>query len=284
MDLEGMLREALEMQASDVHFIPEREHVRRMHRIRGNLVEGASLTTEEFCILLQRVKAAAGMNISEKRLPQDGMLRLGGETVRVSTVRSLLGESLVVRLFIKRVPALRDSGMEEVQRERLLTHLLEGSGILLISGETGMGKSTTLYSLMQELSALGKKVLSIEDPVEQELPGVIQCPINEAAGITYERSIFAALRQDPDYICIGEVRSVGTAEALIRAGLTGHRVLSTIHAKGYANTLNRLCEFGVSRDYVDAAVGLVVSQRLVTMGGRRKVIVELEEHGLRRIP
>ena len=276
MNLEEIIAEGMEMDASDIHFIPGERCARMLMRKKGELEYYGDLENHHYQILLQKAKAMAQMNISEKRMPQDGMLKVNGLSIRVSTLRSLKGESLVLRLFTRELIALEELGLSPEISESLICHVRSQMGIHLISGETGMGKSTTMYALMMKLRDLNQKIISIEDPVEREVDGIIQSQINTVSGFGYEKAIFAALRQDPDYICIGEIRNKETAGALIRAALTGHKVISTIHAKRYDSVRQRMADFGISREYLDLTLSLVMNQRLRNTGGGKVVDATLD--------
>jgi len=276
MDLSEIIMGGMEANASDIHFIPFGQKARVFYRIRGILIQQTELETAAYQIFLQKIKANAQMNISEKRLPQDGILKDYGEAIRVSTLRSIHGESLVLRLFQKGMMTLEEIGLDERSLENLTNRLLGKSGISLISGETGMGKSTTLYAMMMMLRDKNFKVISIEDPVEREVDGIVQSQINDMAGLSYEKAIFAALRQDPDYIAIGEIRNKETANALIRSALTGHKVISTIHAHGYLNVKKRMMDFGIREEYLDTSLNMVMSQRLQTKDERRVLHAQFE--------
>lgn len=276
MELNQIVERGIASHASDLHFIPHRDRV-ELHMRTGDVLEPLmKISQEKYQVMLQKVKASSAMNLSEKRLPQDGVMTIFERAVRVSTMRSLHGESLVIRLFDQEVGTLETLGIPEDRIASLLEVLRERAGITLIAGETGMGKSTTLYSLMGRLSTEGYKVISIEDPVEREIEGVIQCQINDGAGFTYDRAIFASLRQDPDFVCIGEIRNMETAGAMVRAALTGHRVISTIHSTGYGNVLKRLVDFGLRKDDLQSAIRMVMTQDLKRKEGRRVLHVDME--------
>jgi len=276
MELEEIVKAGIGINASDIHFIPGSDKAGVFFRQGERLESHCSLDMARHNLYLQRVKANSGMNISEKRLPQDGVFRMSGMTIRVSTMKSVNGESLVMRLFDRRDVGIRQLGMKDDDVSMLLGYLTEGSGRTMIAGETGMGKSTTLYGIMNELKDMNHKVLSIEDPVERSIEGVVQCQINEAAGLTYERAIFASLRQDPDFICIGAIRNEETARAIVRASLTGHRVISTVPGTGYSHVILRLMDFGIREEHISGSVGLVLTQRLLSQEGRRKLDVRME--------
>lgn len=276
MELNQIVETGMAMRVSDIHFIPHNDRV-AVHMRSGDTLEPLTdLSPEKYQVMLQKVKAASAMNLSEKRLPQDGILMILEKAVRVSTMRAMHGESLVIRLFDQEVGGLETLGLAGHQIGALMESIMEKAGITLIAGETGMGKSTTLYSLMKRLREDRFKVISIEDPVEREIEGVIQCQINEGAGFTYERAIFASLRQDPDFICIGEIRNTETARAMVRAALTGHRVISTIHSAGHANVVKRLVDFGLREDDLLSVIRLVMTQDLKRREGRRVLHVEME--------
>jgi general secretion pathway protein E/type IV pilus assembly protein PilB len=260
MDYVNLVEKALMENASDIHFIPKKENVECYFREKGRLTLHENLENSMYQVILQKVKALAHMNISEKRMPQDGVITKDGKSIRVSTLNALQGESLVLRLFSRELISYEDLGLSKVIETQLLKSVQESYGITLISGETGMGKSTTMYALMMKLRDLNYKVISIEDPCEREVEGIIQTQINEMKGLTYDKAIFAALRQDPDYICIGEIRNEETAKAVVRASLTGHRVISTIHGRHYDSVIERMLDFGVGKDYLH--LSLVLYQKL----------------------
>lgn len=279
MDMEKIINEGIKSGASDIHFIPSGKSVNLFFRKGDDLLPYDEMDHLKYQVLVQKAKAMAQMNISEKRLPQDGILKIGDLSVRVSTLRSIKGESLVLRLFKKELITLNDLGFNDEVQAQIMRRLTERMGIFLICGETGMGKSTTMYAMMMKLRDERLKVISIEDPVEREIEGIVQTQINETSGFGYEKAIFAALRQDPDYICIGEIRSRETAAALIRAALTGHRVISTIHAHDFDSAIRRLVDFGISEDYITLSLTTVMNQKLYVEHGRRRVngILEYSE-------
>lgn len=276
MDLEELILEGRKRKVSDIHFVPREGEVPVFFRLGARLHPHGSLAPGAYQVLLQQVKALAQLNISERRLPQDGILKIGTEPIRVSTIRCLQGESLVLRLFQRKLLSAEDLGLPSEDLARIRRHLRDAGGVTLICGETGMGKSTTLYALLMMLRDAGLKVISVEDPVEQEIPGIIQSPILEAAGFGYDEAIFAALRQDPDVIAIGEIRNPVTAKALIRASLTGHRFLSTLHAQGLQGALHRLEDLGVNPKLAREALTLVIGQKLMSTEGGKHLEAELE--------
>jgi len=279
MDMDQIISQGIEALASDIHFIPSGKSVDLFFRRGDDLVPFIEMDHLSYQVILQKAKAMAQMNISEKRLPQDGILKTGDLNVRVSTLRSIQGESLVLRLFRKELIPMEELGFSDIVQSQILKRLKERIGIFLICGETGMGKSTTMYAMMMKLRDERLKVISIEDPVERAIEGIVQTQINEASGFGYEKAIFAALRQDPDYICIGEIRNRETAGTLIRAALTGHRVISTIHAHDFESAKRRLEDFGIREEYIDLSLTTVMNQRLYLEKGRRRVngILEFSE-------
>lgn len=276
MNMEQIIADGMETEASDIHFIPSGKKVRILMRKKGELEFYNDLDSFQYQSILQKAKALAQMNISEKRLPQDGVLKIEALSVRVSTLRSVQGESLVLRLFSRELISLEKLGLNKGTMHSLIDRVRNNMGIHLISGETGMGKSTTMYALMMKLRDLNQKIISIEDPVEREVEGIIQSQINEISGFGYEKAIFAALRQDPDYICIGEIRNAETANAVIRAALTGHKVISTIHAKKFESVLQRMTDFGINKEYLDMTLSVVMNQKLLKAEGGRKLDATLD--------
>ncbi len=276
MDFGLIIKEALANKYSDIHFIPYESFIKVYYRKEDKLMFVDDVEKAEFRVFLQKVKASSEMNISEKRLPQDGIYKVYGEAIRVSTLKTIQGESLTLRIFNRDIKVIENLGIKDVEVKKILDHIYYKSGITLIAGETGMGKSTTLYAIMIKLVEKNFKVISIEDPVERELSGVSQCQINIKAGLDYDKAIFASLRQDPDYICIGEIRNKETAKALIRASLTGHKVISTIHSFGYKNTIERLKDFDIEETYSKAALGLVISQVLKEKDNKKGAEVLLD--------
>ncbi len=270
-----LVENALQKNTSDIHFIPRRLKVECYFRENGRLCRQLDMEFSSYLILLQKIKAMAHMNISEKKMPQDGVILNEGKAIRVSTLNSLQGESLVLRLFQRELISYENLGLQRKTQDALLQGVLGNSGITLISGETGMGKSTTLYALMMKLRDMSYKMISIEDPCEREIEGIIQTQINEMKGLTYDRAIFAALRQDPDFICIGEIRNEETAQAVVRASLTGHRVISTIHGGDYQSVVERMVNFGVEKGYLH--LSRVLNQKLVTRCERKILYGVLEE-------
>lgn len=268
--VDAMLGQASKMRASDIHIEPLSEKLRVRFRVDGELLEIMSLNPSVQGGLVTRLKIMANMDIAEKRLPQDGRFTtiLGTSELhtRVATMPTLYGEKIVIRLLgdaAADVPDVSQLGMNDANKRLFLRLLDVPSGIVLVTGPTGSGKTTTLYSAMRQLSKPSVNIVSIEDPVEKAIPGMNQMQINLKAGITFASGLRALLRQDPDIIMIGEIRDPETAEIAARAAITGHLVLSTIHTNDAVGTFARMVDMGVESYVVASAMIGVISQRLV---------------------
>ena len=264
-----LLLEALEARASDVHVEGYAETLRVRYRIDGVLQDGPAPPAHLKAAIVSRLKIMADLDIAERRVPQDGRIRLPLQNrqvdVRVSTVPTLHGESIVLRLLDKergRI-ALDDLGMEEATARRFAEVLGRPHGIVLATGPTGSGKTTTLYAAVESLRTGREKILTVEDPVEYELPGVPQVPVHEKVGLTFATALRSLLRQDPDVLLVGEIRDDETAEIATHAALTGHLVLSTLHTNDAPSALVRLLDLGVASYLVASTVEAVLGQRLV---------------------
>lgn len=267
--LNAIMAEALKEQASDIHIEPyERESKVRL-RMDGVLHTVLSPSVKIVPLLISRIKVMAKLDIAEKRLPQDGRMsvRLGGRNVdmRVSTMPSNYGERVVLRLLDKDAGKLQvdDLGMPGPERDRLAEMIARPHGIILVTGPTGSGKTTTLYAGLQQMNRQERNIMTVEDPVEYDLPGISQTQINLKAGMTFARSLRAILRQDPDVILIGEIRDGETAEIATQASLTGHLVLSTLHTNTAAGAITRLQDLGVDSFLLASTVRGILAQRLV---------------------
>ena len=263
------IAEGLRRSATDIHISPEEKAVRISYRVDGILQNANILPKGLHSSIVTRVKILGSMDIAEQRLPQEGGMNfefMDREVdIRVSTSPSTNGENIVLRLLDKGNVALELehlglSGQKKKIVERLsnLPH-----GIVLVAGPTGSGKTTTLYSILKEINTFEKNVLTIEDPVEYELPMVKQAQINETAGFTFERAIKHFLRQDPDVILVGEIRDLNTARTAFQAAMTGHLVFSTIHTNNAVATIARLLDLGVENYFISATVRAIIAQRLV---------------------
>ncbi len=265
----AMLAEALRAGASDVHVESTVSGLRVRFRLDGVLHDAQQLSRPFQSAVLSRLKVLAGLDIAERRLPQDGRarLRVGDREVdvRVSTLPALHGESMVLRLLDQGggTRSLTTLGIADDTRARLDALLGRSSGLVLVTGPTGSGKTTTLYAALAARNAPGVKVVTVEDPVEYRLEGITQLPVNPKAGFGFPTALRAILRHDPDVILVGEMRDLDTAEIAVQAALTGHLVLSTLHTTDAASAVTRLTEMGIAPYLVAATVQGVLAQRLV---------------------
>jgi general secretion pathway protein E len=263
------LAQAFNEGASDIHIEPGERQFRIRYRVDGVLQTKLTLPRERFDAVASRVKLIAGIDIAERRLPQDGRLgtRLNGQEidVRVSAVPGVWGESLVLRLLPKERKAfsLDRLGMETDHIELYRRLVDEPHGIILVTGPTGSGKSTTLYATLEAVNDGEQKIITVEDPVEYAVPGVSQIQVHPDIGYTFARALRAILRQDPDTIMIGEIRDLETAEIAVQAALTGHMVFSTLHTNDALGAFTRLSDMGVEPFLVASSVRMVMAQRLV---------------------
>lgn len=264
-----MVLDALRVRASDIHIEPFEDHLRVRFRVDGLLYEQSSPPKPLEAALTSRLKVMARMDIAERRLPQDGMarVRIGAREIdiRVSTVPVAEGERIVLRLLNRdsALLSLGDLGMEAGEIEAFRTLLTEPQGIILVTGPTGSGKTTTLYAALQELDTKRLNILTIEDPIEYQLPCISQMQVNPKIDLTFARLLRHVLRQDPDVVLVGETRDLETAEIAIRASLTGHLVFTTLHTNDAAGAAVRLADMGVEPYLLSASLKGVLAQRLV---------------------
>jgi general secretion pathway protein E len=264
-----ILFQALKLRASDVHFQSYNDRMQVRFRIDGILYDMDPIPRKVQEAIVSRIKVMGKMDIAERRLPQDGRasIRIGdGEVdVRISSVPTTNGERIVMRLLDKtaKVYTLDEIGLAEKNLAMLREYLNFSHGIILVTGPTGSGKTTTLYAAMSEVDTTRKNVLTIEDPVEYSLPGVSQVQVNVKKGLTFAHGLRSFLRQDPDVMMVGEIRDLETAEVAIRAALTGHLVFSTVHTNDAASTVTRMVDQGVEPYLVSSSIVLVIAQRLV---------------------
>lgn len=264
-----LISRAVEMRASDIHIEPFERKLKVRYRIDGVLREVDAPPSRLRAAVISRVKLMAKLNIAETRLPQDGRIRLvirGKEIdLRVSTVPSMHGESLVLRVLDKGSVALDfpTLGFEKQLLKSYLDLLDRPHGILLVTGPTGSGKTTTLYTSLLRLNTGERKILTVEDPIEYQLEGINQVQVKPQIGLGFANVLRSFLRQDPDVIMIGEIRDLETAEIAVQAALTGHKVLSTLHTNDAATTITRLLDMGVEDYLLTSTVNGVVAQRLV---------------------
>lgn len=265
----NMMAQAVDVNASDIHVEPEEGEFHIRFRIDGVLQKRMSQPSERFAAVASRIKLVSGLDIAERRLPQDGRLstRMGGQDldVRVSTVPCVHGESIVMRLLPKERDELSLSklGMEADHLALMRQWAASSGGIVLVTGPTGSGKSTTLHAALSDSNDGIRKIITVEDPVEFEVPGITQIQAHNEIGYTFARALRAILRQDPDVIMIGEVRDLETAEIAIQSALSGHLVLSTLHTNEAISSFTRLVDMGVEPFLVAAPIKGVQAQRLV---------------------
>lgn len=263
-----MISEAYQTKASDIHIEPWRDYVRVRFRVDGFLEERDRLSHDMHLPVVSRIKILGGLDIAERRAPQDGrvQIRLGGKPLdlRVATYPTLYGEKVVLRLLSKEsVVGIDSLGFSEGDRKVFTDLIARSHGIFLVTGPTGSGKSTTLYAALGRLNSPEKNIISIEDPVESEIPGVNQAQINPKAGVTFASALRSILRQDPNIIMIGEIRDGETAEIAVRAAITGHLVLSTLHTNTAVGAISRLNDLGVAPFLLSSSLIGVLAQRLV---------------------
>ena len=264
-----VLAQAIRAQASDIHFEPFEHEFKIRYRIDGALDEMPPPPKNLALPILSRLKILANLNIAERRLPQDGRIKLNlsGRAVdlRVSTLPTQFGESVVLRVLDQTSARLElgQLGLPTAIRSGVEAIIRRPSGIFLATGPTGSGKTTTLYSCLAMLNSIDVKLLTIEDPVEYEINGVMQVPVNLAAGLTFARALRTFLRQDPDIVMVGEIRDLETAQIAIQAALTGHLVLSTLHTNDAPGAVTRLVDMGIEPFLLASTLEAVLAQRLV---------------------
>ncbi len=284
--------QAVRDRASDIHIEPGEKEITVRFRIDGVLKEVATPPKRFHSSIITRVKIMAGLNIAEKRLPQDGRIRIkmAGKDIdiRVATAPAVHGERITMRLLDKSAVLLnlRDIGMANDHLETMLDLIFNPHGIILVTGPTGSGKTTTLYSALSEINSPDKNILTIENPVEYQLDGISQMQVNPKIDLDFARGLRSYLRHDPDVIMVGEIRDVETAEMAIQASLTGHLVFSTLHTNDAAGAFTRLTDMGVEPFLVSSTVICTMAQRLVRRlcpdcrQGYRPSEEELSEVGL----
>jgi type IV pilus assembly protein PilB len=275
----GILIKAIKLGASDIHFEPYERTFRVRYRIDGVLRRDMSLPVQIKNAMTSRLKIMAKLDIAEKRLPQDGRIKLrmgkGGEMdFRVSSIPTLFGEKVVLRLLDKSALQLDMTklGFEESSLADLKAAIHKPVGMILVTGPTGSGKTTTLYSALSELNKESDNIITAEDPVEYNFMGINQVQMHEEIGLTFASSLRSFLRQDPDIIMVGEIRDFETAQIAVQAALTGHLVLSTVHTNDAPGTINRLIDMGIEPFLISSAVILILAQRLI-----RKICMDCRE-------
>ncbi len=267
--LNTFLIEAIRQKASDIHFEPQEEGFLVRFRIDGILQIRASPSLEYQDAILTRIKVMAQLDIAERRLPQDGRMKLkmGGREIdfRVSTLPVIYGERIVLRILDKKnlELGLDHIGMREKMVEEVRKLLQVPEGIFLVTGPTGAGKTTTLYSILSEIEASSKNIMTIEDPVEYKLPSIAQISVNTKIDLTFSKGLRHILRQDPDMILVGEIRDPETAKIAVQASLTGHLVFATIHTNDAPSAIPRLVDMGIESYLIASSLVGVLAQRLV---------------------
>ena len=264
-----VLFNAIKERASDIHFEPFQNEFKIRYRVDGSLYEMAPPPLHLALPIISRIKVMANLNIAERRIPQDGriMKTIGDHSVdlRVSCLPTVHGESVVCRVLDRSSVNLEmeNLGMTPDLYDYIINTIQKPNGIFIVTGPTGAGKTTTLYAALRKINTIDSKLLTAEDPVEYDIDGILQIPVNEAIGLTFPRVLRAFLRQDPDRIMVGEMRDVATAQIAIQAALTGHLVLSTLHTNDSAGAVTRLIDMGCEPFLVSATLEGVLAQRLV---------------------
>ena len=267
--LNNIIDRAIEKKATDIHFEPYESHTDVKFRIDGVLRSITNIPNYLYPAIISRIKILAKLNIAEKRLPQDGkfIYKINDKEydIRVSTIPTIYGESVVLRILNKQDTnySLDTLGFSKEHLKLIREFMNHSYGMILVTGPTGSGKTTTLYSILKELNTGKRKIITVEDPVEYTIPGIVQVQVNPKVGLTFSRALRTILRQDPDIIMIGEIRDKETAEIAIRAALTGHLVLATLHTNDAVSAFTRLIDMGIEEFLVSSAVVGVISQRLV---------------------
>jgi general secretion pathway protein E len=266
-----MIARAVESRASDIHIEPFENRLKVRYRVDGVLHEVESPPSRLSAAVISRIKIMAKLNIAERRLPQDGRIQLRAQgkeiDLRVSTVPTLYGESVVMRILDKASVVLDFPvlGFSPRTLERFLQVLRMPHGIILVTGPTGSGKTTTLYTALQTINTSERKILTVEDPVEYQLEGVNQIQVKQQINLTFANALRAIVRQDPDVIMIGEMRDLETAGIAVQSALTGHLVLSTLHTNDAAGSVTRLLDMGVEDYLLTSTINGILAQRLVRL-------------------
>ncbi len=296
-----LISDAIQVGASDIHFEPYEKLYRIRYRQDGILYEIAKPPVNLASRIAARLKIMSRLDISERRIPQDGRFKLKNQAnqdafleasekpsidFRVSTCPTLFGEKIVIRILDPNLTPLNVDtlGFENFQKELFLKAIHKPQGMILITGPTGSGKTVTLYTALNILNTAECNISTCEDPVEINLPGINQVPMNVKTGLTFGTALRAFLRQDPDVIMIGEIRDLETAEIAIKAAETGHRVISTLHTNNSSDTLTRLVNIGVPTYHLATSISLIIAQRLARrLCPQCKVVVQTPPHVLKKI-
>ena len=262
---DDLLLNAVEKKASDIHIEPSENCIRIRFRIDGLLVLHDNLPKDIFSLFASRIKVLASMDTSQNRLPQDGRVSIGDLDLRVSSLPTIFGEKIVIRILNKNklILNLTELGMNKEDVNKYNKLIQSSHGLILVVGPTGCGKTTTLYSSLKNIISLSKNITTVEDPIEYYLDQVNQVQINEKSGLDFPVALKSILRQDPDVILIGEIRDLQTAKIAVRASLTGHLVLSTLHTGTAVGAITRMLDMGIPSYLLAAALKGIVSQRLL---------------------
>ncbi|MGE5509599.1 MAG: type II secretion system ATPase GspE [Chitinophagales bacterium] len=266
-----IISQGVRERASDIHIEPSEKDVRIRYRVDGFLREVMRSPKRTQAALVSRIKVLARMDIAERRVPQDGQIKITVDNteveLRISTMPTQFGEKVVLRILNKNAFLLQvdQLGFGQLNQERFLSALKRPHGMVLVTGPTGSGKTTTLYAALGLLNRVDRNITTVEDPIEYTLPGINQTQVNPKAGLTFARALRSIVRQDPDVIMVGEIRDSETAQIAVQSALTGHLVLSTLHTNDAAGTLARLVDMGIEPFLVASSVVCVVAQRLVRM-------------------
>lgn len=267
--LNTIIGDAIKKEISDIHFEPYEHHYRIRYRLDGLLTEVITPSPNLANRISSRIKVMANLDISERRIPQDGHCKInvppnGAVDLRVSTCPTVNGEKVVLRILnpLSAPPGIDTLGFTHVQKNIFLKAIHKPQGMILVTGPTGSGKTVTLYTALHKLNCPESNILTVEDPVEIKVPGINQVNINPKIGLTFSNTLRAFLRQDPDIIMVGEIRDFETAEIVVKAAQTGHLVLSTLHTNSAAETLTRLLSMGVASFNIASSLKLIIAQRL----------------------
>lgn len=267
--LQDILQKSLKEKASDIHIEPFSDSLKIRMRVDGNMKEMLNLELDLYPSLASVIKYKANMDITEKRLPQDGRIDVKIKDslvdIRISTVPTTYGEKIVLRLLSRDsfLKTKEELGFSKDAIEKIQEIINKKTGILLVTGPTGSGKTTTVYSILKDLRNTSKNIMTIEDPVEYKMEGINQIQVNHKVGLTFEKGLKAILRQDPDIIMVGEIRDVETAKTAVRAAITGHLVISTLHTNDAVSSIARLIDMEIPPYLLNASLIGVISQRLV---------------------
>lgn len=267
--INSIINQAVKMKASDVHIEPFEKNVRIRFRVDGDLKEIMTPAKTTHSAIVTRIKIISKLDISEKRIPQDGRVEIMIENrtidMRISVLPTVYGEKVVIRLLDRNNIVLKKEQLGFTKRNlELFNNIIKSpEGVILVTGPTGSGKTTTLYTLLKELNEIDKNIITVEDPVEYRLHGINQVQVSNKAGLTFAKGLRSILRQDPDIVMIGEIRDVETAQIAVRAAITGHLVLSTLHTNDTTSSIARLIDMGIVSYLLSSAVVGIIAQRLV---------------------